>query len=218
MVGEGSDGSAQAPVGLPVPGPATPGLPVVGQPPAERVDAARNRRKILDAAARILREHGSQALSFDELSRAAGVGVGTVYRRFGDRAGLVFALLDEGEREFQESFLHGPPPLGPGASAADRIHAFLHALVDRIEAQVDLLLVAETSAPHARYRSGPYSLYHTHLVTLLAQARPGTNAHFVAAALLAPVSATFLSFQRRERGLPVEEIKAGLDDLLTLGL
>jgi hypothetical protein len=55
-------------------------------------------------------------------------------------------------------------------------------------------------------------------VTLLAQARPGTNAHFVAAALLAPVSATFLSFQRRERGLPVEEIKAGLDDLLTLGL
>ncbi|MEU4715814.1 TetR/AcrR family transcriptional regulator [Micromonospora purpureochromogenes] len=192
-------------------------LPIAGRP-VERADAARNRRKILTAAAGIVSRAGITALSLDEVARVAGVGVGTVYRRFGDRAGLIFALLDEEERQFQSAFMQGPPPLGPGGPPAERVRAFLHALVDRVEAQRELLVAAETSSPTARFTSGPYTIYHIHLVTLLGLARPGVDAHFVAAALLAPLSATFLTFQRRERGFAVDAIKAGLDDLLGLGL
>jgi len=47
---------------------------------------------------------------------AAGVGKGTLIPRFGDRAGLAVALLDERERELQERILSGRPPLGPGAA------------------------------------------------------------------------------------------------------
>ena len=49
----------------------------------------------------------------DDIAAAAGVGKGTVFRRFGSRAGLMMVLLDEDERASQQAFLFGPPPLGP---------------------------------------------------------------------------------------------------------
>src|ERR671923_2506063 len=92
-------------------------LPVVGAPRRERADAARNRRRVLAAARRLFAERGVANVTMEEVARAAGVGKGTVFHRFGDRAGLALALLDDRERELQEAILHGPPPVGPGAPA-----------------------------------------------------------------------------------------------------
>lgn len=182
-------------------------LPVMGQPQPERADAARNRRKIIDVAVRMIAERGAEQLSLDEVAKEAGVGVGTVYRRFGDRAGLVWALIDERERRFQEAFISGPPPLGPGAPPAERITAFLTGLVDRIMDQLDLFLLVELGSPRSRYR-GPYRVHHAHLAALLAQARPDMDAHFLADALLAPINAHLIHYQRQERGASVGTIKA----------
>src|SRR5688572_294476 len=142
-------------------------LPVLGQPPAERADAARNRRALLAAANAIIAESGIDGLTMDRLAAAAGVGVGTVYRRFGDLGGLAFALLDDEERGFQSAYLSGPPPLGPGAPPAPRIRAFLHATVERMETAGDLHALAESRSSTARYESGAYGIAHTHLLTLL---------------------------------------------------
>ena len=90
----------------------------------ERADAARNRRKILDAAARLFDECGVTAVSLDAIAAAAGVGKGTLFRRFGDKSGLAAALLDDRERTLQEAILRGPAPLGPGAETNQRITAF----------------------------------------------------------------------------------------------
>jgi AcrR family transcriptional regulator len=183
-------------------------LPVIGQPQPERADAARNRQKIVEVAAKMVAEHGADDLSLDEVARVAGVGVGTVYRRFGDRSGLIYALIDERERRFQEAFFAGPPPLGPGAPAAERITAFLGALVDRIVAQQSLFVLLEKGA---KFSGGPYKVHHIHLATLLAQARGRSgDAAYLADALLAPVNAGLIAHQREERGMTVEEIKSGL--------
>ncbi|MFB4279331.1 TetR/AcrR family transcriptional regulator [Nonomuraea sp. MTCD27] len=187
-------------------------LPVIGQPQPERADAARNRQKIIEVAAKMIAESGAKGLSLDEVARVAGVGVGTVYRRFGDRAGLVLALIDERERQFQAAFFAGPPPLGPGAPAGERIVAFLHALIDRIVAQQELFLVLEKGGKTNRF-SGPYRVHHIHLATLIAQACPEVDARYLADALLAPVNACLIAFQREERGMTVEEIKSGLTTL-----
>ncbi|MEV4221737.1 TetR/AcrR family transcriptional regulator [Nonomuraea sp. NPDC049725] len=187
-------------------------LPVIGQPQPERADAARNRQKIIDCATRLIAERGADQLSLDEIAREACVGVGTVYRRFGDRAGLVYALVDERERRFQEAFMTGPPPVGPGAEPVERIRAFLAALVDRIVEQLDLFMLLETGPPKAMF-GGPYKVHHRHLTTLIAQVRPGSRAGFLADALLASATARLISYQREERGLSVEEIKAGFDEL-----
>ena len=47
-----------------------------------------------------------------------------MFRRFGTRAGIFRALLDEDERAFQQQVLSGPPPLGPGADPLDRLAAY----------------------------------------------------------------------------------------------
>ncbi|MEO3830216.1 helix-turn-helix domain-containing protein [Actinomadura sp. B10D3] len=188
-------------------------LPVVGSPPAERADAALNRRRILRAAARLIEARGPEAVSMDEVAREAGVGVGTVYRRFGDRARLVYAVIDDRERDFQTAFLHGPPPLGPGAAPADRLRAFLHALADRTDAQADLLVMAESDPPDARFRDGSYALYHMHLAMLIGRIRPTADAAYLADALLAPLAANLFLYQRRTRGMPLDRVKAGLDAL-----
>src|SRR3712207_57294 len=59
-----------------------------------RRDAERNRARILDAARRLFTERGL-AVSMDEIARCAGVGVGTVYRRFATREQLLDALLED---------------------------------------------------------------------------------------------------------------------------
>ncbi|WP_131736327.1 TetR/AcrR family transcriptional regulator [Actinomadura roseirufa] len=189
-------------------------LPVTGRPPAERADAALNRRRILRAAAELIDTRGVEAVSMDEVARAAGVGVGTVYRRFGDRARLVYAVIDDREREFQAAFIQGPPPLGPGAPPLVRLRAFLHALADRTEAQADLLLMAESGPPDARFRDGSYGLYHRHLAMLIGRTAPAADAPYLADALLAPLAANLFLHQRRVRAMPLERIKAGLDALL----
>jgi len=59
-----------------------------------RRDAERNRQRILAAAAEVFAQHGLD-VSLDEVARQAGVGVGTVYRRFADKEDLVQALFTQ---------------------------------------------------------------------------------------------------------------------------
>ncbi len=100
-----------------------PVLPV-GAPRAERADAARNRAHLLATARQMLAEQGPDTLTMDGLAERAGLGKGTVFRRFGTRAGIFQALLDDAERAFQAQVLAGPPPLGPGAAPLDRLIAY----------------------------------------------------------------------------------------------
>ena len=181
---------------------------------AERADAARNRRKILDAASLILQTRGAAGLSMDEVARVARVGVGTVYRRFGDLSGLAHALLSEQEAQFQDSLLTGPAPLGPGAPPKERIAALMSALVDRLEENSELLLVAETSAPYARFTCTAYEVHHAHLVALISEIRADVDAEFLADALLAPLATNLYLHQRQVRGLSTDRIRRGLAALL----
>src|SRR5215475_1323676 len=59
-----------------------------------RRDAERNRQLILRAASEVFTSRGLQA-SLDDVAQHAGVGVGTVYRRFPDKESLVEALFEE---------------------------------------------------------------------------------------------------------------------------
>ncbi|MDX6348891.1 MAG: hypothetical protein QOF84_3681 [Streptomyces sp.] len=101
-----------------------PVLPLVGAPRVERADAVRNRLHLLATAREMLAEQGVDKLTMDGLAERAGLGKGTVFRRFGTRAGIFEALMEEEERAFQEQVLSGPPPLGPGAEPLDRLIAY----------------------------------------------------------------------------------------------
>jgi AcrR family transcriptional regulator len=68
-------------------------MPTTAERPL-RKDAERNRRRILDAAREVFAERGLDA-GLDHIARHAGLGVGTVYRRFPDKARLIDALFEE---------------------------------------------------------------------------------------------------------------------------
>jgi polyketide synthase 12 len=98
-------------------------------PRAERADAVRNRLHLLATAREMLAEQGVDKLTMDGLAERAALGKGTVFRRFGTRAGIFQALLDDDSRSFQEQVMSGPPPLGPGAAPLDRLIAYGRARV-----------------------------------------------------------------------------------------
>ena len=89
-------------------------LPLLGDPAPERRDAARNREALLEAAEALIEHCGIEGVTMDAVAARAGVGKGTVFRRFDSREGLMAALLNHSETEWQASVISGPPPLGPG--------------------------------------------------------------------------------------------------------
>ncbi|NUP61603.1 MAG: TetR/AcrR family transcriptional regulator [Nonomuraea sp.] len=173
---------------------------LTGEPVRERADAARNREKVLAAAARLFAEKGVEAVSMDAVAAEAGVGKGTLFRRFGDKSGLAVALLDARERDLQRRVLSGPPPLGPGAPVPDRLTAFVTAYLDYLYAHLDLVRMSETASPGARYRIGAYRFWHRHLAILLGEARPDGDADVLAHTLLAAMGAEAAGVLRDEYG------------------
>ena len=86
--------------------------------------AEQTRKRIIEGAYKLFRRQGYSRVTMDDIAVAAGVGKGTVFRRFGSRAGSMMVLLDEDERASQHAFMFGPPPLGPDAPPMDRLVAF----------------------------------------------------------------------------------------------
>jgi AcrR family transcriptional regulator len=185
-------------------------LPQVDTAALERADAARNRQRILDAAGRLFARDGVSCTSMDAIALEAGVGKGTLFRRFGDRPSLAHALLDSSEREFQERLIRGPAPLGPGAPAGERLIAFGRALLKHIATHADIVLAAETGkVPGRRLAAGPYGVYHAHLMVLIREANPELDAEYTAEALLAPLGAEIVTHQMRFRGMTIERLAEG---------
>ncbi|MFD5144431.1 TetR/AcrR family transcriptional regulator [Streptomyces sp. NPDC058401] len=162
---------------------------LIRKPVRERADAARNRDRILAVAAELFGEHGVENVSLDAIASRAGVGKGTLFRRFGSKSGLAVALLDAQESELQGRMLFGPPPLGPGADAGARITAFFDTYLDLLDANLELVRLSETTAPGVRYQIGSYCLWQRHLSVLLAEARPELDAQGTSHLLLAMVDA-----------------------------
>jgi AcrR family transcriptional regulator len=178
----------------------------------ERADAARNRRRILAAAEQLFAARGAEKVSMDDIAAAAGVGKGTLYRRFGDKAGLGVAVLDERERDLQEAILRGPPPLGPGAAPLARLHAFADAYLDYLHRNLQLIAMSETAAPGARYRSGVYAAWRQHvelLLTAIDASHPRVLADYLLATLAGDLHRHLL-----ERQEDPDESRAALHELL----
>src|SRR4028119_1773881 len=174
------------------------GLDHLGRPAGsghERRDAARNRRDVLKAARALFDERGVTCVTMEEIARAAGVGKGTLYRRFPNKGLLCEALLDEPTREFQRWTMElvGETGVGP----LRKLDRFLDGLVGFTEENLDLLYGGEEplwgETRLARFRSPAYDWRRWTVLGLLrAAAREvelddGLDLEYPATALLAPL-------------------------------
>ncbi|GHK05724.1 TetR/AcrR family transcriptional regulator [Streptomyces sp. NPDC003753] len=178
-----------------------------------RADAARNRTRLLEVAARLAAERGIANVTMEDIACGAGVGKGTVFRRFGDRMGLMVELLSHHEEKLQAAFLSGPPPLGPGAPARERLRAFGAAVIRHEHTNRDLYLAAHVDA-NRRRATPPYQLRLVHVCMLLREARADGDTELVAHTLLGYLETALVDHLLTRRGMSLERVEAGWCDLV----
>jgi AcrR family transcriptional regulator len=185
--------------------------PLMMDPPQERGDAARNRKLLLDAARALIAEHEPGEVTTDDIAAAAGVGKGTLFRRFGSRAGLMIELLDEDERAMQQAFLFGPPPLGPQAPPLQRLLVFGRERLRFVETHRGVLEEVSRD-PQTRYNAA-FAVLHTHVRVLLAAAASTGDLDAQADALLALLDADYVVYQMVSRGQSIESMGLAWESL-----
>ena len=191
----------------------------------ERADAAVNRQQILMAARQLFDQRGVEQVTMDEIARAAGVGKGTLYRRYPDKSALVVELMDSCFVNFERETLDEiqSSSTSEDASAIDQLHAFLDRLIDWTEEHTPYLGVIADQSEGARRgsgRCGPiYRWLHGVVDYLLRQATAAGEANivdtvYVADVILSAVDVDLYVFQRRERHYSPEQIRAGIHQLV----
>lgn len=188
-------------------------LPLLGAPPPERADAARNREALLVAADRLIESCGIDAVTMEAVAAGAGVGKGTVFRRFGSREGLMGALLNFSESAWQASVISGPPPLGPEADPYDRLLAFGRSRLETTLRYAHLIRAAGGAGTRS---TAAYSFTATHVRYLLGELGVTGDLRLLATALLAPLEETILAQQVTVEQLPVDRVYDGWADLVRL--
>ncbi|SBW28842.1 TetR/AcrR family transcriptional regulator [Protofrankia symbiont of Coriaria ruscifolia] len=150
----------------------------------ERTDAARNRRAILRATEELLVQHGPERISLDLVAATAGVGKGTVFRRFGSRTGLFQELLADRAAGIREAIGSGSPPLGPGAPPRERLLGFLDELAQLAAKNIALIAAHEQACAADKHSDPTYLCWHGHVTGLIRQVQPDADADFLAHTLL----------------------------------
>jgi AcrR family transcriptional regulator len=152
----------------------------------ERADAARNRQVILAAASALLDTADDPlSITMDDVAEAAGVGKGTLFRRFGDRTGLLRAVFDTRIAGLMAAIVNGPPPLGPATPPRERILALLDAMVAfKLDNRKITRALEQTSGRTSFLESPNYLLAHALFADLLRGIVTPDRAAWTAHALL----------------------------------
>ena len=191
----------------------------------ERSDAAESRRRILNVARELFAERGVDAVSMHEVARAAGVGQGTLYRRYRHKGALCSALLHESIVRFSEEvrvrLADGEPALAQLAWFVDRLAGFNE------ENGALLGAIRDAAGGHRRLEMHRNPFYGWLRTTVAAMLRWAVEEGEVAAeldvgciadAILAPLNIDLYLFQRGELGMERERIVQALHGLMLDGV
>ncbi|GLX50431.1 TetR family transcriptional regulator [Streptomyces hygroscopicus subsp. hygroscopicus] len=179
-----------------------------------RKDAARNREAVLAAADALFARRGSpEDVTMADVAAAAGVGKGTIFRAFGDRAGLLRALYEVRLEPIREAVEAGPPPLGPATPPRDRVPALLDAVLCFKLDNRGLATALEESGSGSPYQADHYERWHSLLQSVLEQIPGLADSGFTAHALLAATRADLVEHLAGEERVPRERMRAQLADL-----
>ncbi|QWF85038.1 TetR/AcrR family transcriptional regulator [Amycolatopsis sp. CA-230715] len=122
------------------------------EPKPLRADARRNRERVLSAAAEVFSEHGTGA-STEQVAKAAGVGVGTVFRHFPTKEALLESVLRQLVREFADEAASLADAENPGAAFYELLRRWI-TMAAKKNAYSDALAAAGAPAPRPELKTG----------------------------------------------------------------
>ncbi|MFK0046005.1 TetR/AcrR family transcriptional regulator [Streptomyces sp. NPDC090741] len=175
----------------------------------ERADAQRNRGAVLAAADALFAASSSpHSVSMDDIAAAAGVGKGTLFRRFGDRAGLIAAViasrLEPLQQEVREAQDGAESP--PRQRVADLLDLSLRFKIENRH----LMSAAEDAGLSSPYQAEHYSWWHGTLGAEL-ELVPGVHdPDYTAHALLAAIRADLVVYLIDGQEMEPEALRTSL--------
>lgn len=196
--------------------------PPLAEPRPERADASENRARILAAATSLFAEFGVASVNMVDIARRAGVGQGTLYRRFANKGELCLTLLDTQLREFQDQTLAQLRTMvAADAPALAQLAWFIEAWIS-FQAHHSLLLcaISQEIAIESNPHSPPFLWQRRTVHGLLQSAAQrgelatGVDVAFTADALLALLQPDILQAQQQQGGHAPARIIAGIQQLL----
>ncbi|MGW5047913.1 TetR/AcrR family transcriptional regulator [Streptomyces griseoluteus] len=150
------------------------------------------------------RRESPEDVTMADVATVAGVGKGTLFRAFGDRAGLLRALYEARLEPIRQAVEAGPPPLGPATPPHDRVPALLDAVLCFKLDNRRLALALEGGGGSSPYRAEHYERGHGLLRAVLEQIPGLDDSDFTAHALLAAARADLIEHLAGEESIPRE--------------
>ncbi len=205
--------------------------PLGGRVRHERRDAMEHRQRILQVAQNLFAKYGVHAVSMHQIAKAAGVGQGTLYRRYSHKGDLCMDLLQE-QHDRLLADITAFFAAKADAPALERLDGVLSISIAFLEEQsallspVALIEIQETmchdDAPDLQHL--PFYIWlHNLIAKLLTEAVERKelvplDASFTADAILVPLNPMFYLMQRQERGLSAEHILQGIRRIYITGI
>src|SRR5579863_7423107 len=209
--------------------------PFRGRGRHERRDAAEHRQRILEVAQRLFAEHGVDAVSMHQIAMEAGIGQGTLYRRYRHKGELCVDLMRERHEQFIEEIVTLLKATAE-SPALKRLDGVLAQCVAFLEEQGALMAPSAIADPRVILcdeanetrrlspNNVPFYIWLQELFAeLLAEAverkeLAPLDIPFTTDTILSILNPLFYRFQRQERGLYPERILRGLHHIYIDGL
>jgi AcrR family transcriptional regulator len=181
----------------------------------ERKDAIEYRRIILQKAQLLFTEYGVDGVTMHQIAKSAGIGQGTLYRRYAHKGELCQDLMKESSQHLCDA-IQSCLDHNKHLPVKERLAMALEICLDFIEKHYDWLISIQAPTCEARlsliYQSPLYCFMHNVFNKLLIEAAPSSNeisedAAFKADTMLAFMNPGLYLFMRRERGYSKDEIK-----------
>ena len=196
------------------------------QPPnkkSERRDAAENRQLILVAASRLFAQHGVESVCMSEIAKAAGVGKGTLYRRFSSKGELCLALLDSELRQFQNDVIQAfQSQVQNDISVCQRLNWFVEQVVHFTCSHLPLMVEISEAGSESAVQDVNQPHFWMEMTVkghLLQMQESGEipadiDLDYMASAILAPLDARILKIHTHQRGYSHSQISSGIQTII----
>ncbi|MBJ6361711.1 TetR/AcrR family transcriptional regulator [Paenibacillus sp. GCM10012307] len=180
--------------------------------------------RILTAAAQLFKESGLENVSMHSIAKRAGIGQGSLYRRFTDKGEICSALLRHSTGQFLTQLELGTKQSQAERPALERLKDSIGQIVDFIDQHGELLHLIKTEFTGKKQLTQfehPFFRRVSAIISeLLSEAVDNeeivdTDIQFTTTALLAVLSPDMYLFQQKVHGSAKEEIKQGIIRLFT---
>jgi AcrR family transcriptional regulator len=159
-----------------------------------------------------------EAISMEDIARAAGVGKGTIFRRFGDRSNLIRPVYADRIAVLRSQIEAGGEPLGPSTPPVERIEAIIDAIAQVKLANAKIMMALESSSNRANenlFSSPNYRDVHWLLTSLILQHKNTVRASWTAHVLLGAVRADLLFHLTQVEKMSSRQVRSRLSTFVS---